>query len=497
MYTNIDSITNKKSELSETIYLYRPDVIGITEIKPKNSRYELTEQDLQLEGYVMYINLKGRGSVIYVNNNVKSYEVKIQQCSEASVWCGVQLKNHDRLVIGVVYRSPSSSEQQNQLLIEMLNDVAALNYSHTLIMGDFNLPEINWEQQATSMSTEHVTTRFIECIRDGFLFQHVKQPTHYSGPDQTSNILDLVMTNEEGMIDEIEYDVPIGNSHHVTLKWTLNCYKERTVSKIDKYSYDKGNYEEIRRKLGSIDWTTDLANKSVDEMWLFILNSITSAVRQYIPHRAIKLGNDIRRRRPVWMNDTLLARIRKKKKSFERYQATREGRDFLIYIAERNAVNKQIRKAVKDLEKGIASIAKKDPKSFFKYANSKLKTKSGMGDLITENGSVMSDDREKAQEFNNFFSSVFTHEDTVNMPQNVPVKIVKGKLANVFFNESDISKILRNLKPNKSPGPDKVHPMVLKECASELSTPLYILFRRSLDEGTLPQMWKDGHISAI
>ena len=170
---------------------------------------------------------------------------------------------------------------------------------------------------------------------------------------------------------------------------------------------------------------------------------------------------------------------------------------FFIYIAERNAVNKQIRKAVKDLEKDIASLAKKDPKSFFKYANSKLKTKSGMGDLITENGIVMSDDKEKAQELNNFFSSVFTQEDTVNMPQDMPVKTVKEKLANVVFNESDISKILRNLKPNKSPGPDKVHPRVLNECASELSIPLYILFRKSLDEGTLPQMWKDGHISAI
>ena len=42
-----------------------------------------------------------------------------------------------------------------------------------------------------------------------------------------------------------------------------------------------------------------------------------------------------------------------------------------------------------------------------------------------------------------------------------------------------------------------IHPNVLKECAAELSYPLHTLFRKSLDEGSLPHQWKDGHITTV
>jgi len=57
--------------------------------------------------------------------------------------------------------------------------------------------------------------------------------------------------------------------------------------------------------------------------------------------------------------------------------------------------------------------------------------------------------------------------------------------------------ILSNLKADKSPGPDKVHPSVLKEYADVLAYPLYLLFRKSLNEGSLPQDWKDGYVTPI
>ena len=58
-------------------------------------------------------------------------------------------------------------------------------------------------------------------------------------------------------------------------------------------------------------------------------------------------------------------------------------------------------------------------------------------------------------------------------------------------------KQLENLKVNKSPGPDCLHPRLLKELSSELKGPLTILFKRSLGEGLLPRDWKDAHITPI
>ena len=56
---------------------------------------------------------------------------------------------------------------------------------------------------------------------------------------------------------------------------------------------------------------------------------------------------------------------------------------------------------------------------------------------------------------------------------------------------------LKNLKSSKSAGPDGLHPRVLKEAAAQLCVPLTILFKRSLDEGLLPEDWKRANVIPI
>jgi len=92
---------------------------------------------------------------------------------------------------------------------------------------------------------------------------------------------------------------------------------------------------------------------------------------------------------------------------------------------------------------------------------------------------------------------VFIIEDMTNLPGDIP-RTTSSEFTELVIDECDVYKLLCDLKPNnKSPGPDKLHLFVLKECAAELAAPLCILFKCSLEEGVLPQMWKDGHISAI
>ena len=57
-----------------------------------------------------------------------------------------------------------------------------------------------------------------------------------------------MLTNEDGMITDIDYEEPVGMSDHVTLSWSLNCYAQATATKVMKYLYDKGNYDDIRRE---------------------------------------------------------------------------------------------------------------------------------------------------------------------------------------------------------------------------------------------------------
>ena len=50
------------------------------------------------------------------------------------------------------------------------------------------------------------------------------------------------------------------------------------------------------------------------------------------------------------------------------------------------------------------------------YCKSKLKNKTGLGDTMTDQGQLTSDDQEKAELLNRHFTSVFTREDTAIVP---------------------------------------------------------------------------------
>ena len=59
-------------------------------------------------------------------------------------------------------------------------------------------------------------------------------------------------------------------------------------------------------------------------------------------------------------------------------------------------------------------------------------------------------------------------------------------LDNLVFSPADMEKACSELRANAAPGPDGVPAMLLKSCKKVLSQPLYTLWRKSLDSGTIP-----------
>jgi endonuclease/exonuclease/phosphatase family metal-dependent hydrolase len=173
--------------------------------------------------------MAGRGMAVYIRENMFStaVELKSGEEGEATVWCEVKLKDQDRLLIGIVYRSPNSTEEMNQQLTLVIKDIVNRKSSHLLMMGDFNYPGIDWDLEITEGSQDE--ENFLQQIKDCFLWQHVKRPTHFRTM-QKANILDLIFTNEEGMIHELNYEEPIGKSDHLVLSWIYNCYVPRKAT---------------------------------------------------------------------------------------------------------------------------------------------------------------------------------------------------------------------------------------------------------------------------
>jgi hypothetical protein len=109
-------------------------VIGITELYPKYCRYLPGKAELQIEGYELFLSestsFSKRGATLYINKKLKSEEIKFNVKFEESVWAQIRLNNNDMLLLGCIYKSPSSSPENLDELSKLLTTYQRKRSSH-------------------------------------------------------------------------------------------------------------------------------------------------------------------------------------------------------------------------------------------------------------------------------------------------------------------------------------------------------------------------------
>ncbi|KAL8561533.1 hypothetical protein ACOMHN_057227 [Nucella lapillus] len=76
-------------------------------------------------------------------------------------------------------------------------------------------------------------------------------------------------------------------------------------------------------------------------------------------------------------------------------------------------------------------------------------------------------------------------------------KTCAHNIPRIHIHPEGVLKLLRDINPNKAPGPDKIPNLVLKECAPNLAPALTTLFQYSLDTGDLPSDWRNANIACV
>ena len=413
---------NQYLQHSET----RPQIIAITEIKPKNNRYPVFPAEYNIQDYVTYHknvdNNTGRGIIIYAHESLLAREISLDSDYQESLWIEVQLTGNDKLLIGCVYRSDSGTNDNNDKLLDLINKMTNTKHSHILIMGDFNYKGINWETWSTNTDNPlNNENKFIECLRDNFLHQHVTTPTRGRGSD-TPNLLDLVMTNDEQMINDIDHMSPLGKSDHSILALKLNCYsKINTYSKLKIY-YNKADYATIKEELNDTQWINKIQTNQndINKQWEIFTHKINELIKKYVPQKTVT--NNKRRNFPLDQNTQKL--IKNKHKLWKQYFASKDPEIYKQFCRTRNKVKSITRKAQKNYENSLAKKAKTNPKAIWQYIKSKSKIKEGITELNIDpndkKSRLTSDSKEKAEILNTYFSSVFTREPDDIMPTFQP-----------------------------------------------------------------------------
>ena len=474
---------NKIPDLQIYIEQTKPDIIGVTEAWTHS---EIPDSEITLNNYNLFrkdrINKKGGGVLLYIHSDIiaETNEELTNQIESESIWCNITTTK-GKLIIGNCYNSPSTTIEEQ---VPLHNTIKQACKSQALIMGDFNHNTINWQ----TLESESSDTPFLDLIGDCFLVQHVDKPTRGEA------ILDLVLSTEQGMVENLSVDEHLGNSDHSIVKWDLISSVDIETNVKPVLDYRKGNYEGMRTFLRNTDWINKFKNNSVNENWEMFKNTLHKAVENYIPKKIVKKLN-----RPKWMTQQAFNARTKKYNLWKKYQKSKRYEDYAEYKRALNRATKEARQAKRDFERKIAENIKEDPKSFFAYTRSKMKTKDRVGPLTDQDGKTVTDDQVGANLLNQFFTSVFTAENVNKMPE--PSRLFtadeSSQLTDILLTEGEIEKSLANLKPNKAPGVDSILPNVIKEVAKEVAPPLTMIFQSSLNEGMVPDDWRNANVTPL
>ena len=105
----------------------------------------------------------------------------------------------------------------------MLKEISNLKYHHTVIGGDVNYKDIDWQHNVcASSATSGDFLLFPEAVRDAYLTQHIEVPTRGRGSDRPTT-LDLLITNDDALVDDLIVGAPVGKSDHAVISAKIVC----------------------------------------------------------------------------------------------------------------------------------------------------------------------------------------------------------------------------------------------------------------------------------
>ena len=500
--------------------------IGITETWLKSY---ITDSQIAIENYSSLRSDRHRiqrGRVLmYVHNSLPVSEVVTYDKGKCEAVMGTLSSINTILV--TLYRPPGTSDEMfRELLLavqQYLDNAMDRKHHDIYIMGDFNLPSIDWKTLADDHSQGQVrgivpAQRLFDFMGTNFLTQIVDVPT------REENTLDLVLTNCPQYIHEVQSEkLPISDHNLVSVTtgfdWrtptsdrtggvfpdpdsfgALNCY-EGDYQKMGSL-LDEVNWERLRDCC--IDSGDDDGSMFMELIRLTCLQlALLTCPRKRIPDRPCNGAQPTKKKKTNKKKEILRRKKRKLKARIRALEAldptapnikTLSDNVNLLNIEMRDAINEEFNRR----EMQAVATVKKNPRFFFSYAKRYSKLRSNVGPLRNEDESLTTDPKAMADILQTQYLSAFTD------PSNPHIKDTTAalpeadcKLEDLKFDEEDIIKAIDEINTYSSTSHGCIPACILKACKEKLSHPLMMLWEQSFAKGKIPSSLKDQFITPI
>ena len=411
---NCRSIKNKVADVAAVISEHDPDIIlgteswlnpeiGSGEIFPET--YNVFRKDRITNSHEGGVFQAIKKDIIVTHRTDLDTECEI-------IWTQCQLagRKSKSILFGSYYR-PNVSDMDGlvELNVSLLKMRDNINKSNVLLAGDFNAPDIDWQNPETS-STCKTSERLLEIIDEHDLTQLVQEPTRRQGEIQ--NILDLVLSNNKNLGRNVTI-IP-GISDHDMVLFTVrpSCKKKRNV-KRKIYCSKRANCIRIKEELKALsnDLIQNTKHEMVDRKWDKFEYSVRRIMDTHIPHKMTTSRHNL-----PWFNRTLRREGRAKQRLYNKAKKSGNPTHWHQFRAARKRLHQNL-KTARDIyvSEYLGDAIEENPKRFWSYVKQLKQDNLGVADLEID-GKLISDGQTKSEILNKQFSSVFTDENLANIP---------------------------------------------------------------------------------
>ena len=220
--------------------------------------YMVFRKDRKLHFYPKgtYVNESRGGVLMLVKNCLNPTLYEPGDCDAEILWCNITPHKNLSLLMGVAYR-PEKGHIYN--LERICKSINAINTDNVILMGDFNFRQIDWENGDTNCE---VAQLFLDTVEDNLLTQMVDKPT------RGNNILDLLLTGNTNIIEDVVVKDPFSTSDHNLVMVRVKAQIPRiNLASRKVYLYSKGDYEAFSAEIKGVNWDLVLSKTSIEKKW--------------------------------------------------------------------------------------------------------------------------------------------------------------------------------------------------------------------------------------
>ncbi|XP_050663966.1 uncharacterized protein LOC126964735 [Leptidea sinapis] len=383
-YQNVRGLRTKCLELRQSTLCNDFDIIivtdtwlhdGIFDAEICDDRYDVFRADRDLAstgkstgGGVMILTRRTLGVTLLVLDSSAS----IKPIAVELIWVSLSMRvcgSHSDLIICAVYIPPEPrimSDNINALEEQVLFVNNLHTNSNYLVIGDFNLSCISWENDCPlflKKGPKEVQAAGMHLVEE-LEFINLKQFNflkNYAG-----NTLDLCFSNLPLLI--CDNHTPLVNVDRAHPPFTINItdFNKQPLreSFIPRRSFYKADYASISENLSAHDWPSLLRTGTIEEAVDVFYDILYACVDKYVPLRKSKPSRSY----PKWYSSALIKIVREKYKAHKRWKKYGNPTDYDEFTLLRCRERRVQKQCFNNFTSNCQVNIKSNPKLFWTFA---------------------------------------------------------------------------------------------------------------------------------